>query len=549
MSTTPNMVLTLPEVLVTSGPQYATQINSALDVVDAHDHSAGKGVRITPSGLNINADLTFANNQATNVKAVALLSQASVLTNSAIYNKSGNLFYRDGSGNEIQLTAAGTLNVSSVGAITGLTSPASASFVSLNDSFVFQNNATTYAKLEIGDIKIYPRGVSVGTAQAVTLVADSTTSAYNLNLPVSAPSDYQLMRMKTATASEFVSLLGTTNQVTVTHNVGNTTLALPQNIHTGASPTFAGLTLTGALGGTSATLSGALQAASATITGNVSLTGLIGSTISAANYALSLNGLTVNTIGATVGSEVFVQSDLAVQNILKTNTIAVRTGSVITFNNSIQMAGISTITAGAISGTQITASAGLIGNSLNIASGATTIGAIAGVTTNQLVCPTINSPTGVEIGGRISATPYPAFTIGEVIEAAPAGNVSASTSYQNVVSYSVPAGVWRITAIMQFEFTATNNFGGVGTGSIERVEAALSTSATSVSDQPRYMSLNTRSVHANGEIVTTTVSARHQANTATTYYLIGKTQFDPGLGQNLGRFTLAGCRLLLERVG
>lgn len=548
MSATPNMQLTLPEVLVTSGPQYATQINTALDVVDAHDHSAGKGVRITPSGLNINSDLTFANNQATNVKAVALLSQASVATLSAIYNKNGNLFFRDGSGNEIQLTAAGALNVSSVGAITGLTSPASASFVLLNDSFVFQNNATTYAKLEIGDVKIYPRGVSVGTAQAVTLIADSTTSAYNLNLPVSAPSDYQLMRMKTSSASEFVSLLGTTNQVTVAHNAGNTTLALPQNIHTGASPTFAGLTLTGALGGTSATLSGALQAASATITGNVSLTGSLGSTISASNYALSLNGLTTNTIGATIGSEVFVQGDLAIQTVLKTNTIAVRTGSLVTFSNGITMPFLP-ISAGAISGTTLTASSSVASPVLNIASGVTIADAF-GITTTQLIVPQITNGTiGVEIDGRSTATNYPLAKIGYTADVSAVANVAANTSYQSIISHSVPAGVWKITAIMQFEFTATNSFGGFGSGSIERVEAALSTSATSVTDQPRYMSINTRSLHANGEIITATVSTRHQANTATTYYLIGKTQFDPGSGGNFGRFTSAGCRLFIERVG
>lgn len=45
------------------------------------------------------------------------------------------------------------------------------------------------------------------------------------------------------------TITGTTNQITVTNGdgvSGNPTLSLPQNIHTGASPTFAGATLTGA---------------------------------------------------------------------------------------------------------------------------------------------------------------------------------------------------------------------------------------------------------------------------------------------------------------
>ena len=43
------------------------------------------------------------------------------------------------------------------------------------------------------------------------------------------------------------ALTGTANQVTVTDNGANSSvvLSLPQNIHTGASPTFAGATLTG----------------------------------------------------------------------------------------------------------------------------------------------------------------------------------------------------------------------------------------------------------------------------------------------------------------
>lgn len=47
-----------------------------------------------------------------------------------------------------------------------------------------------------------------------------------------------------ATATEYKSLTGTSNQITVTHGVGSVVLAAPQNIHTAASPTFAALTTT-----------------------------------------------------------------------------------------------------------------------------------------------------------------------------------------------------------------------------------------------------------------------------------------------------------------
>lgn len=546
MSTTPNMSLVVPEVLITTGPTYATQVNSALDVIDAHDHSPGKGVRVTPSGLNINADLAFNNNSATNLKSLVLAAQTSA-TNGAIYRNGDDLFYKRGDGTIVQITTSGGVNVAGIGGISGLASPASATYTSATGTFAYFSGATTFAKTATGDLSIYSRAGSSLTVQAVTLKADATVSAYDITFPLAAPGANQLMRHAASGAGAFVDLLGTNNQVTVTQNTSNITLSLPQNIHTAATPTFAGLTLTGALGGTSATLSGALQAASATITGNVSLTGSLGSTVTAPNYTLSLNALTVNTIGATVGSEVYVQGDLSIQTTLKTNTIAVRTGSLVTFSNGITMPFLP-ITAGAISGSTLTASSSITGATLNIASSATLVTA-TGITTNQLTCPTINAPGGVEIAGRTSGVAYPSFTIGETTEVTPGGNVNANTSYQQITSWVVPAGVWRLTAIVQFEFTADNNFGGGTNGSIQRVEAALSTSASSVSDQPRYMSANGNIYYKNGELITMTVSQRHISATPVTYYLIGKTRYDSLSGTNAGRFTSAGSRLILERVG
>ena len=56
---TPLMGLDLPTPTVTLGPAWATQLNAALEVVDAHDHSTGKGTKVPTGGLNINADLDF----------------------------------------------------------------------------------------------------------------------------------------------------------------------------------------------------------------------------------------------------------------------------------------------------------------------------------------------------------------------------------------------------------------------------------------------------------------------------------------------------------
>jgi hypothetical protein len=47
----------------------------------------------------------------------------------------------------------------------------------------------------------------------------------------------------TVTNSGVTTIAGTSNQITASASTGGVTLSLPQNIHTGASPTFAGLAL------------------------------------------------------------------------------------------------------------------------------------------------------------------------------------------------------------------------------------------------------------------------------------------------------------------
>ena len=53
------MGLTQSTVGTTTGPDWATNAENNLLTIDAHDHTSGKGVQLTPSSLNINADLEF----------------------------------------------------------------------------------------------------------------------------------------------------------------------------------------------------------------------------------------------------------------------------------------------------------------------------------------------------------------------------------------------------------------------------------------------------------------------------------------------------------
>lgn len=233
MSTTPNMSLIVPDV-GTSGPAYATQINTAMDVIDGHDHTPGKGARIPPSGLNINADLPFNGNDAISLRSTRYVAQAAVLATSddrnCVSSVNGNLYWNNASGTAVQITSGAGLNFASLGTIggdygaAGVT--ASAVYTSILQSFSWLQAASTFAKMGMGDLSIY--STTAGT-QAVTLKADALTAAYNYTFPVAAPAANTFMRMALGGQGTFVAVNGTANQITVTQNTSDMTLSIPSN--------------------------------------------------------------------------------------------------------------------------------------------------------------------------------------------------------------------------------------------------------------------------------------------------------------------------------
>lgn len=107
------MLLDLPTPTVTLGPEWAQQLNEALDVIDQHDHTSDKGTQVPTAGININADLEFGNFRATEVKSLKFEAQSSTLTGasnaSSLYSVSGNLYFTNGAGVAVQLTSGGSI--------------------------------------------------------------------------------------------------------------------------------------------------------------------------------------------------------------------------------------------------------------------------------------------------------------------------------------------------------------------------------------------------------------------------------------------------------
>jgi hypothetical protein len=136
------MNLELPTVLVTLGPEWATQVNEAFEVIDAHDHTSEKGVKVPTAGLNINSDLSFNSFKAVSLLSTQYNSQASPLsgvTNSnSLSVSNGNLYYTNGSGVSVQLTSGGSI-VSSPATFNTIPiiSVASNITISPSDTFVY----------------------------------------------------------------------------------------------------------------------------------------------------------------------------------------------------------------------------------------------------------------------------------------------------------------------------------------------------------------------------------------------------------------------------
>jgi len=141
-TTTPFMNLVIPTVLEELGPTWAEQLNEALEVIDEHDHSSEKGVKVKTSGLQINADLTFGNFSATNLKSTKYqnlnATLTGVLNSNSIYTVSGDLYYTNASGVAVQITDGGSI-ISAPSTVQSFetTFAAGSLSISSSDTFVF----------------------------------------------------------------------------------------------------------------------------------------------------------------------------------------------------------------------------------------------------------------------------------------------------------------------------------------------------------------------------------------------------------------------------
>lgn len=222
----PNMFMPVPTVGVDPGPDWATNVDACLSIIDSHNHTSGQGVQITPAGMNINVDLPMNGNNLISVRSIRWTSQSVAISDPAdltcAYVLGGELFYIDDAGNQVQLTLNGS-PAGATGTITGLPSgTASASFA--GTTFTFQSATNTPASINGGPLKI---AQAVVGGFGVTISADATQSGdYALTLPPALPSAQSYV---TSDASGNLSFLYNGANVRGSEGAGTTTLASTDN--------------------------------------------------------------------------------------------------------------------------------------------------------------------------------------------------------------------------------------------------------------------------------------------------------------------------------
>lgn len=223
----PNMNLIIPTVSVDPGPDWALNINASLSIIDQHNHAPGSGVPVTQAGISLSASgapfdsLSFASTNAYALRSVRFTAQSAALALvtdiGCLYEAGVDLYYNDGSGNQIRLTQGGSI-VGTAGSISGLPSgTASASYS--GGTFVWQSATNTAANMDAGS---YILRNSTASSKGLTLQPPNAMAAdYSLTLP-SLPASTLIMRLDSS--GNMSAALGVDNS---TIEIASNTLRVP----------------------------------------------------------------------------------------------------------------------------------------------------------------------------------------------------------------------------------------------------------------------------------------------------------------------------------
>lgn len=346
---TPNMNLTLPTVGVTAGPTYAQQNNAALEAIDAHDHTSSKGVAVPTAGININANLDFNGYSPTGLESAVFGDVAGTPSNRSVYVNSGELFYKDSSGNAVQITNSGSV-AGTPGSISNLAtyeSPPltdrfpSVTFSDLARDFSFFYDTGLLAAMNTGDLRIYPYdGSFTSYTNFITLKSPTALGTnYVLTLPTALPADTNFIQVSSAGTLSFSNTI-TQPILAANGTAGAPSYSFSSDTNTGVYRSSADNLTLAAAGTNALTVSGSAVTAHLPLyanTGSVSAPTITFSSDTNTGFWLQ----TTDTIGVTAGGT----QRLSIGSTISTNNtnLTVGTGSITATTSSLGTASATSI--------------------------------------------------------------------------------------------------------------------------------------------------------------------------------------------------------------
>lgn len=212
MTTLPNTGMTLPVRGAPGSGQWGDTIDANLAIIDAMDHTPGRGARIPTAGISLNADLPFSSLYApTQLHRVQFSEIAgTALTNPnnlSLFVSDGTgglsaheLYYRTSAGNNIKITSASSLNVGAfVGGIGGDYSSVGAqlNYDDAGKRYTFKEgtgDSNGWARLAAGGLRLIEfnttESVYVGQSAPAALA-----SSYDMTWPVALPGSQVLTQI------------------------------------------------------------------------------------------------------------------------------------------------------------------------------------------------------------------------------------------------------------------------------------------------------------------------------------------------------------------
>jgi hypothetical protein len=208
------MNLTIPTVATDPGPDWAFNLNNSLTIIDGHNHTTNEGVRVPTDGININADLTFNDFNATSLRSSRYSPELSPLSTpsdlSCVYVSGVDLWYNDSDGNQIRLTESGA-PAGTPGSITNLVPPAAVTYDPPSQTFIFTSAANTPANVDVENVVLRN---FVANSKGLTLKPPAAMAAnYSITLPA-LPASTKIMQITSSgVITDVLGVDGTTIQI------------------------------------------------------------------------------------------------------------------------------------------------------------------------------------------------------------------------------------------------------------------------------------------------------------------------------------------------